>query len=94
LKDEQISDTNQKLVLNFVNHCFSEGIGEYRTPKYLSTLKIVAKSISSDFDKATEDEIRYILEVLKDQLLTTGQRMTIKQCKKVHTIEELFFRTQ
>jgi hypothetical protein len=38
LKDSEISETNQKLILNFVNYCFSEGIGEYRALKYLSTL--------------------------------------------------------
>ena len=27
LKDTQISEKNQKLLLNFVNYCFSEGIG-------------------------------------------------------------------
>lgn len=58
MKDTEISETNQKLILNFVNYCFSEGIGEHRAHKYLSTLKIVANSISTDFDKATEDEIR------------------------------------
>ena len=58
LKDSEISETNKKLILNFVNYCFSEGIGEHRALKYLSTLKIVAKSIFTDFDKATEDEIR------------------------------------
>jgi len=53
-----LSSTNRKLILNFLNYCFSEGIGENRTLKYLSTLKIVAKSISIDFDMATEDDIR------------------------------------
>jgi len=41
-----------------VNYCFFEGIGENRALKYLSTLKIVAKSITVDFDRATEADIR------------------------------------
>ncbi len=49
---------NQRLILNFVNYCFSEGIGENRALKYLSTLKIVSKSINIDLDKATEADIR------------------------------------
>ncbi len=48
LKDTEISETNQKLFLNFVNYCFSDGIGEHRAFKYLSTLKIVAESILTD----------------------------------------------
>ena len=58
LKGAEISKANQKLILYFVNYCFSEGIGEHRVLKYLSTLKIIAKSLSTDFDKATEEEIR------------------------------------
>jgi hypothetical protein len=30
LVDAGISETNQKLILNFVNYCFSDGIGEHR----------------------------------------------------------------
>ncbi len=58
LKNEIISKANQKLILNFVNYCFSEGIGEQRGLKYLSTLKIIAKSLPTDLDKATEEELR------------------------------------
>jgi integrase/recombinase XerD len=69
LRDEQISETNQKLILNFVNYCFSEGIGEHRALKYLSTLKIIANSILTDFDKATEEDIRaYIGSVQRSTL--------------------------
>ena len=55
---QSISKANQKLILNFVNYCFSEGIGEHRGLKYLSMLKIIAKSLPTDFDKATEEEMR------------------------------------
>jgi integrase/recombinase XerD len=58
LKSSGISEANRKQILNFVNYCFSEGIGEHRAFKYLSTLKIVAKSTSVDFDKASEADIR------------------------------------
>jgi hypothetical protein len=53
-----ISKANRKLILNFINYCFSEGIGEHRGIKYLSTLKIIAKSLPTDLDKATEEDIR------------------------------------
>lgn len=57
-KTTEISKTNRKLILYFVNYCFSEGIGEHRGLKYLFTLKRIAKSLPTDLDKATEEEIR------------------------------------
>ncbi len=58
LKCSDISETNQRLILNFVNYCFSEGISESRALKYSSTLKIISKSVNIDLDKATESDIR------------------------------------
>ena len=69
LKNSDISVTNQKLISNFVNYCFSEGIGEHRALKYLSTFKIIVKFISIDFDKATEEDIRaYVGSIEKSTL--------------------------
>ncbi|MDQ1255195.1 MAG: integrase/recombinase XerD [Euryarchaeota archaeon] len=58
LKNAGISKPNQRLIVSFINYCFSEGIGEQRGLKYLSTLKIIAKSLPTNLDKATEEEIR------------------------------------
>ena len=41
LKNSGISVMNQKLILNFVNYYFSEGIGEQRALKYLSHLRLL-----------------------------------------------------
>lgn len=69
LRSSGISEANRKLILNFVNYCFSEGIGEHRALKYLSTLKIVSKSISVDLDKASEADIRaYVGSVERSSL--------------------------
>ena len=39
LKDTEISEKNQKLILNFVNYCFSEGIGSQLIQnKYISNI--------------------------------------------------------
>jgi integrase/recombinase XerD len=60
-----ISTANKKLILSFVNYCFSEGLSEHRVLKYLFTLKKIAKYIPSDFDKATEEEIREYVACLE-----------------------------
>jgi hypothetical protein len=41
------SDRNKELILNFVDYCFSEGLGEHRILKYITTLKYIAQSVSS-----------------------------------------------
>jgi len=77
-KEYSLSATNRKLILNFVNYCFSEGIGEHRALKYLSTLKIIAKSITVDFDKALKQIFVLMLVVLKGHLSVTGLNTTTK----------------
>ena len=51
LKCSDISEMNQRLILNFVDYCFSEGLSEHRVLKYISTLKSIAIQLQLDFDK-------------------------------------------
>jgi hypothetical protein len=67
LKNSGISVMNQKLIFNFVNYCFSEGSVEHRALKYLSTLKIVAKSISMVLIRQPKKIFMLMLAVLKDR---------------------------
>jgi len=46
-----ISDTKKKLILDFVDRCFTERLGQHRILKYISGLKIIALKIQVDFDK-------------------------------------------
>ncbi len=65
LKFVNISKANNKLILSFVNYCFSEGLDEHRVLKYAFTLKNIAKYILSDFDRVTEEEIRESIACLE-----------------------------
>jgi hypothetical protein len=38
LKKSNISEANKKLILDFVENCFVEGLGQQRILKYISTL--------------------------------------------------------
>jgi site-specific recombinase XerD len=58
LKFADISNANKKLILSFVNYCFSEGLSEHRVLKSAFMLKKIAKHIPTDFDRATEEIIR------------------------------------
>jgi site-specific recombinase XerD len=58
------SDRNKELILNFVDYCFSEGLGEHRILKYITTLKYIAQSFQIDFEAATETDVRrYVSEL-------------------------------
>jgi len=74
LKNSGISVMNQKLILNFVNYYFSEGIGEQRALKYLSTLEIIAKSISIEKTLNTKCDLdsRPFYTKLKNRKLGDG----------------------
>lgn len=59
------SERNKELILNFVDYCFSEGLGEHRIVKYITTLKYIAQSLQIDFEEATESDIRRYISNLE-----------------------------
>ncbi|MHB8100924.1 MAG: tyrosine-type recombinase/integrase [Methanosarcina sp.] len=81
-----ISTPNKKLILSFVNYCFSEGLGEHRVLKYLFMLKKIAKYLPSDVDKATEEQIREYIAQLEVSNLSDwtkhDYKVTIKKFYK------------
>jgi len=93
---------NQRQILNFVNYCFSEGIGENRALKYLSTLKIVSKSINIDLDKAAEADIRaYVGSIVRSSLsdwthgeLCCPEIISLQDSSQIFTSELLIFATE
>jgi|GEM_PF-2161646 hypothetical protein len=57
LKDAQISDMNKKLIFDFVDCCFSEGLSKHRVFKYISILKSIAIQTQLDFDKVEKKDL-------------------------------------
>jgi integrase len=51
--------------LDFIDDCFSEGLGEHRILKYITTLKYISISLSTDFDKVSERDIRRYVAILE-----------------------------
>jgi hypothetical protein len=45
LKNSDISEVNKQLILDFVDNCFVEGLGQQRILKYTSILKMIAIQI-------------------------------------------------
>ncbi|ETA68863.1 site-specific recombinase XerD [Methanolobus tindarius DSM 2278] len=92
LKQSDISDTNKSLIQSFVHFCVVTGIGEHRILKYISTLKCIAISIQTDFDKVD-------LECLQSYVATLEQsdysehtkhdyKVTIKKFYRWHYDDE------
>jgi integrase/recombinase XerD len=65
LENLSISERNKEFILDFIDDCFSEGFGEHRILKYITTLKYISTSLSTDFDKVTERDIRRYVSILE-----------------------------
>jgi len=64
IEDFSISKRNKELIVDFVDYCFSEGLGE-RILKYITTLKHIALSLQTDLEDATEKNIRQYVSSLE-----------------------------
>jgi site-specific recombinase XerD len=65
LEKSDASTVNKELIAFFADYCFTEGLGEHRVLKYVSTLKSIALSLDIDFDKADEKDIRKYISSLE-----------------------------
>lgn len=52
-----ISNKNKELMMEFDKNCIIRGLTKSRRLKYLNTLKVIAKIIKKDFDKADKQDI-------------------------------------
>ncbi len=56
-----ITDNNKKLIKDFLDYCFVEGLSVLRVVKYANTLLTLAKILDEDFDKATKQDITRVV---------------------------------
>jgi hypothetical protein len=59
-----ISETNKKLIFDFIEHCTLTGIGVPRRSRYLGVLRLLAEIMKVDFDKATEADIKRCVRII------------------------------
>lgn len=92
LKDAQISDMNKKLIFDFVDCCFSEGLGKHRVFKYISILKSIAIQTQLDFDKVEKKDLyMFIFNLEKSDRSEWGKhdyKISLKKFHKWHCKEE------
>jgi integrase/recombinase XerD len=65
VEDFSISERNKELIVDFIDCCFSGGLGEHRVLKYITTLKYIALSLQTDFEEATKRDIRRYISNLE-----------------------------
>jgi integrase len=54
----ELTDENKIAILDFQNHCFSEGMSEARVVKYMDTLYRIAKLIGKNFREVNKTDIQ------------------------------------
>jgi len=57
IKEQAFSNGNGQSILDFVDHCFSEGLSVARVEKYAGHLKQIALAMDTDFRSATRKDI-------------------------------------
>jgi len=64
LRQSSISQRNKRLIENFCNDCFAQGITAGRVQKYAYILRRVAEWLGKDFDKATEEDLKKVVALI------------------------------
>ena len=82
LKNSKISEVNIQLILNFVENCFMEGLGQHRILKYISTLKMIAIQINVDFDKVEKRDLFIFISELEQSDKSEWLKHDYKVCIK------------
>lgn len=92
LKNAPISDINKKLIFDFVDYCFSEGLSKHRVIKYISILKSIALQIQIDFDKVEKKDLyRFISDLErtdKSEWVKHDYKISLKKFYKWQCEEE------
>ncbi len=92
LKNAPISEVNKKLIFDFVDYCFSEGLSKHRVIKYISILKSIALQIQIDFDKVEKKDLyRFISDLErtdKSEWVKHDYKISIKKFYKWYCEEE------
>lgn len=79
VKKANISERNKQLIFKFKDKCVINGLTKARIIKYLWVLRLFAKYMNLDFDKATKEDIEELVSKIQQQDLSVHT----KHCYKV-----------
>ena len=67
LQSDELTDKNKQLIKDFDRAIFLlEGLGKARRIKILQSLKIIAKKLKKNFDQATKEDIKKIIQDIEE----------------------------
>ena len=67
MRASKITEQNKRLIENFYNFCYANGIGKPRVIKYVRTLRQLAEWLKKDFDKATKQDIEKVVTAIQQR---------------------------
>ncbi len=75
IKSSNIIETNKKLIFEFENYCFAEGLTIARVLKHLTQLKVIAEMVGQDFKGVSKQDMM----MLVGRIERTDRKETTKQ---------------
>ena len=79
---DKISKVNAKLILDFENDCYSNGLGDLRVKKYKYTLRKIARMLGKDFDKTTKEDLKKLIGEINKSDYADWSKHDFKVCIK------------
>lgn len=74
VKKSNISKANKKTILDFSDHCFSEGITEAKINRYVFDLHKLAELLKKDFKSANRDDIEILVAKIEKAISKKGKK--------------------
>lgn len=81
-EDNGISERNKGFILDFRDHCILTNITKVRILKYMGHLRLIAKWLGVDFDKATRKDLERLIIYIESQAYALNTIYDYKVCIK------------
>ena len=78
IKDSNLSKSNKKLLKQFHDNCFTEGLSFCRTERYLYDAFRLAKSMKKGLLKVTKDELKSFVAEIENSELSPNTKHSYK----------------
>jgi len=78
IKKSDFSPKNKHAILDFADHCFSEGLSIPRVEKYVGHLKYLASLFSRDFADATKADIELLVRTIQQSSYSEWTKQDLK----------------
>jgi integrase/recombinase XerD len=81
---KDVSDRNRELILEFVQYAEAKGLSAHRILMYIKHMRLFAKYLKADFDKATRDDIEIAFSKLNSNGYSAWTLETYRRLVKAY----------